>query len=252
MFYEFLNNLKRTGDLLRHKFVRKEINKFVNPNLANYILLELLLDLLWQVPLDENEHTPVTQDHIDFTLFVSALVLKAPHKFEEGDFPTAVRDWMKFIINFYATIDHPYITPIPQVVSDLYSWLDEHTIPAQLLTKYKLINELETSHQRAPCGEEGTTADNLIEQISRLQRFDQEDGSRLFLLALKDIFEENSSSDTSYFDIDYLQNVWEQAGGEVVVWSPCDTPAKNDEIRFCFKKIECKIVDWTQYLFEHS
>ena len=90
---------------------------------------------------------------------------------------------------------------------------------------------------------------------------------RTLLQAIEDIFtEENWEGEARNFE--YLHPIWIGNDGparakpgdwsdNVIVEddgrpSPCDNPAAEGEILFCYDKVKCQLEDWTNYLFEHD
>ena len=138
------------------------------------------------------------------------------------------------------------------------------------MTVYSLLVELES--ERAPCGEAATIADNIAESIMALGAYADngsgtDNGRDAMLQDIEDIYTNAHYAGTKH-DFDYLHPIWISHGGPARAkpgdWSsnetpeddgrpsPCDVPAEEGELLYCYDKTKCQIEDWMNYLFTHD
>merc|ERR1712062_245696 len=132
---------------------------------SNYILEELLLDFLWNVPLVDGTGV-VTLDHLDYTFSMTKWTILGTHSLDLDNLQQSAHDWLDetiriFSEKFWADQD---------VAAQLKAWSQDYVVSAQLMTKYVLILEVE-AEGRAPCGENASVADNVWKGITDLTTF---------------------------------------------------------------------------------
>jgi hypothetical protein len=171
-----------------------------------YILEEVLLHFLWTAgPVGE-----VTLDHLDYSFSMTSMTkwtLLNEHDIDLDNLQQSAHNWLDESITIFSN----KFWANPDVAAQLKSWSETYTVDPQLLTKYALFKELE-NEPRAACGNDGTTADNLMTDITAMMPYDTSTiaGRNEILTKIQSLY---TSSGHPSITGDRLHDIWVGAGG---------------------------------------
>jgi len=204
---------------------------------SNYILEELLLDFLWQVPLVDGVGQ-VELDHLDYSFSMTKWTILGDHNLDIDNLQQSAHDWLDVTIDTFSK----KFWASPVIAGNLKEWSKTYTPSPQLLLKYAILKELEKEDTRAPCDQEASITDNIWKRITELVTYEDnhgDQGREAFIHDIIVIFQEEGF-EGKMPDYDYLSDIWVKAGGPA--WNPpCDTSYNSwpedhkDEPQFLLK-----------------
>lgn len=115
-----------------------------------------------------------------------------------------------------------------------------------------MANEIEQIGERSSCGDAPSNIDTILTEISNLHSFTGLKSGENFILKLEKILNQEKTGLSKDFNRRYLLDIWEKAGGQKGLLNPCNEDAKENQILFCKDNVECRVEDWTHYLFDHK
>ena len=115
-----------------------------------------------------------------------------------------------------------------------------------------MANEIEQIGERSSCGDAPSNIDTILTEISNLHSFTGPKSGENFILKLEKILNQEKTGLSKDFNRRYLLDIWEKAGGQKGLLNPCNEDAKENQILFCKDNVECRVEDWTHYLFDHK